>query len=63
MMSVLGSGDIDLPIMVQTSFAYTGLGGIRLGEMWDLCSTDHYILNKTVKKLGLDGMEVELLME
>ena len=64
--SVLGKvadGNIDLPVMVQTSFIQTGLGGTRLGAMWDLCSTDHYILNKTARKLGLDGVDVELLME
>ena len=61
--SMLGNGGIELPVMVQTSYTHTGLGGVRLGTMWDLCSTDHYILNKTAKKLALNGTDVELLME
>ena len=35
-MSLIGSGDSDLPITVQTSFVQTELGSTRLGAMWDL---------------------------
>ena len=62
-MSLIGSGDSDLPVMVQTSFVQTELGNTKICAMWDLCSTDHYILNKAAKKLNLEGVEVKLLIE
>ena len=57
------SGDSDLlPVMVQTAYVQTP-GGFRLGAMFDLCSTDHYITHKKAKRLGCTGVEVELIVE
>ena len=51
-----------LPVMVQTAYVKSS-GGIWLGTMFDLCSTDHYITHKKAKRLGCKGIEVELVVE
>ena len=50
-------------MMVQTSFVSTGRGMKKLGAMWDLCSTDDYITHKVARRLGLQGTDVELVVE
>ena len=51
-----------LPVMVQTAYVKTP-GGIRIGAMFDLCSTDNYITHKRAKRLGCEGVDVELIVE
>ena len=37
--------------------------GIKVGTLIDDCSTDHYMLNSSAKKMRLKGIPVDLLME
>merc|ERR1711888_206449 len=48
--------------MVQTAYVNTP-EGVRMGTMFDLCSTDNYITHKKARRLGCEGMEVELIVE
>ena len=60
--SMIGSSELP-PVMVQTSFVSIGRGMKKLGAMWDLCSTDDYITHKVARRLGLQGTDVELVVE
>ena len=51
-----------LPVMVQTAYVKSP-GGIKIGVMFDLCSTDNYITHKRAKRLGCEGVDVELIVE
>ena len=51
-----------LPVMVQTAYI-NSFGGVRLGAMFDLCSTDDYITHKMARRLGCKGVDVELVVE
>ena len=51
-----------LPVMVQTAYL-KAQNGARLGTMFDLASTDHYITHKKARKLGCEGVDVELIIE
>ena len=50
------------PVMVQTAYL-KAQSGVRLGTMFDLASTDHYITHKKARKLGYRGVDVELIIE
>ena len=51
-----------LPVLLQSSYVSTP-GGVQLGALWDLCSTDDYITFKKAEELDLDGREVVLTIE
>ena len=51
-----------LPVLLQASYVVSP-GGVELGTLWDLCSTDDYITFKKADELGLDGREVVLTIE
>ena len=51
-----------LPVLLQASYVVSP-GGVKLGTLWDLCSTDDYITFKKAEELGLDGREVVLTIE
>ena len=50
-----------LPVMVQTAYL-KAQNGARLGTLFDLASTDHYITHKKARKLGCEGVDVELII-
>ena len=51
-----------LPVLLQASYVVSP-GGVKLGTLWDLCSTDDYITFKKADEMGLDGREVVLTIE
>ena len=51
-----------LPVLLQASYVVSP-GGVKLGALWDLCSTDDYITFKKADELALDGREVVLTIE
>ena len=50
------------PVLLQTN-CINSINGIKLGAMWDLCSTDDYITFSKAEQLGLQGREVMLTVE
>ena len=51
-----------LPVLLQASYVVSP-GGVKLGTLWDLCSTDDYITFKKADEMGLDGRKVVLTIE
>ena len=51
-----------LPVLLQASYVVSP-GGVKLGTLWDLCSTDDYITFKKADEMGLDGRDVVLTIE
>ena len=51
-----------LSILLQASYVSSN-GGVKLGTLWDLCSTDDYITFKKAEELALEGREVVLTIE
>ena len=51
-----------LPVLLQASYVISQRG-VRLGTLWDLCSTDDYITFKKADELALEGREVVLTIE
>ena len=43
-----------LPVLLQASYVESP-GGVKLGTLRDLCSTDDYITFKKADELGLGG--------
>ena len=43
-----------LPVLLQASYV-SSHGGVKLGPLWDLCSTDDYITFKKADELALEG--------
>ena len=43
-----------LPVLLQASYV-SSHGGVELGTLWDLCSTDDYITFKKAEELALEG--------
>ena len=50
-----------LPVLLQASYVMSG--EVKLGTLWDLCSTDDYITFKKAEELALEGREVVLTIE
>ena len=50
------------PVLLQTNFINSA-NGVKLGAMWDLCSTDDYITFSKAEELGLQGKDVVLTVE
>ena len=51
-----------LPVLLQASYVESK-GNVKLGTLWDLCSTDDYITFKKAEELGLAGEDVTLTIE
>ena len=51
-----------LSILLQASYVKSQ-GNVKLGMLWDLCSTDDYITFKKAEELGLEGQYVVLTIE
>ena len=51
-----------LPVLLQASYV-SSQGGVKLGTLWDLCSTDDYITFKKADELDLEGRDVVLTIE
>ena len=43
-----------LPVLLQASYV-TSQGEVKLGTLWDLCSTDDYEIFKKADELALEG--------
>ena len=50
------------PVLLQTNII-SSANGVKLGAMWDLCSTDDYITFSKAEELGLQGKDVVLTVE
>ena len=51
-----------LPVLLQASYVESQ-GDVKLGTLWDLCSTDDYITFKKAEELGLAGEDFVLTIE
>ena len=53
---------LKLPVLLQASYV-SSHGGVKLGTLWDLCSTDDYITFKKADELALKGRKAFLTIE
>ena len=60
--TTLSSSTDMLPVLLQASYVMSQ-GDVKLGALWDLCSTDDYITFKKAEELALEGNEVVLTIE
>mgnify|MGYP007023049909 CR=1 FL=1 len=51
-----------LPVLLQASYVKSR-GDVKLGTLWDICSTDDYITFKKADELALEGKDVVLTIE
>ena len=51
-----------LPVLLHASYVESQRN-VKLGTIWDLCSTDDYITFKKAEKLGLEGKDVVITIE
>jgi hypothetical protein len=49
------------PVLLQINII-SSANGVKLGAMWDLCSTDDYITFSKAEELGLQGKDVVPLL-